>query len=145
MSFSQIRPKTREHIQFPVDCFSPICDNILMLNMLRKSSAPIIGGADPIVSVIKASSVRKAEADKRLRYYADEQADETMNLIRRRFSEGDAFRVFSLNIVKKIVAKLANLYRLPPRRVFDGMDQLQVEAISRALNAAVSPQGIGKP
>src|SRR3546814_3961403 len=60
-----------------------------------------------------------------------------MNLIRRRFSEGDAFRVFSLNIVKKIVDKLANLYRLPPRRVFDGMDQLEGEAIYRALNADV--------
>ncbi|MET4698864.1 hypothetical protein ABIE65_001886 [Constrictibacter sp. MBR-5] len=108
-----------------------------MLTMWRKPTAPFIGGADPIISVVKSSSARKAEADKRLRYYADEQADETINLIRRRFSEGDSFRVFSLNIVKKIVDKLANLYRLPPRRVFDGMDQLAGEDIYRALNADV--------
>lgn len=92
---------------------------------------------DPLISLVKASVSRKECAEKALRYYADQQADETLRLIARRWSDPTAFRVFTLNVVKKVVNKRANLYRIAPRRTFAGLDQAAGEAIYRALNADV--------
>ncbi|WP_291725231.1 hypothetical protein [Magnetospirillum sp. 64-120] len=92
---------------------------------------------DPIIALVNASADRKARAEKALRYYADRQSDETLRLITRRWSDPTAFRVFTLNVVKKVINKRANLYRIAPRRTFSGMDQAAGEAIYRALNADV--------
>lgn len=92
---------------------------------------------DPIIALVNASADRKARAEKALRYYADRQSDETLRLIARRWSDPTAFRVFTLNVVKKVINKRANLYRIAPRRTFSGMDQAAGEAIYRALNADV--------
>lgn len=92
---------------------------------------------DPVIKFVKASADRKARADKALQYYADEQAEETLRLISRRWSDPAAFRVFTVNLVKKIVNKRANLYRLPPRRQFTGMDQGAGDDLYRAINADV--------
>lgn len=92
---------------------------------------------DPMIALVQASAARKARAEKALRYYADQQADETLRLIARRWSDPAAFRIFTLNVVKKVVNKRANLYRIAPRRSFAGLDQAAGEAIYRALNADV--------
>lgn len=92
---------------------------------------------DPMIALVQASAARKARAEKALRYFADQQADETLRLIARRWSDPAAFRIFTLNVVKKVVNKRANLYRIAPRRSFTGLDQATGEAIYRALNADV--------
>lgn len=92
---------------------------------------------DPIIGVIKASAPRKEAAEKRLRYYADQQSEETLRLIARRWSDPAAFRLFQVNVVKKVVNKRANLYRIAPRRLFSGWDQEKGDALYRALNADV--------
>jgi hypothetical protein len=92
---------------------------------------------DPIIALIQASAPRKAKAEKWLRYYSDQQSEDTLRLIAQKWSKPETFRVFQINAVKKVVNKRANLYRLPPRRTFDGMDQEAGDAIYRALNADV--------
>jgi hypothetical protein len=86
------------------------------------------------VRIAQASRVRKEECAKRLRYYFDEQGDETMRLIARRWSHPDKFRVFTVNMVRKITDRRASTYRLPPRRTFTGIDQATGEALYRAMN-----------
>lgn len=86
------------------------------------------------IRIAQASRVRKDEAAKRLRYYFDEQGDETLRLIARRWSHPEKFRVFTVNMVRKITDRRASTYRLPPRRIFTGMDQAAGEALYRAMN-----------
>jgi hypothetical protein len=91
--------------------------------------------ANPLFDLVHASRSRKEDADKRLRYYADGQAAETLKLIARHWSDPSEFQIFSLNIVKKVTNKRAALYRLAPRRTFTGWDQAAGEALYRAINA----------
>ncbi|QQV78954.1 hypothetical protein H5J25_09630 [Sphingomonas aliaeris] len=70
-----------------------------------------------------------------MRYYWDEQSQETLQLIARKWSRPEDFRIFSINMVRKIVDKRASTYRLKPRRNFVGMDQATGDAIYRSLNA----------
>lgn len=92
---------------------------------------------DPVMNLIHASTPRKQRADKWMRFYADQQSDETLALIGQKWSRPETFRVFQVNIVKKVVNKRANLYRLQPRRTFDGFDQEAGDALYRAINADV--------
>ncbi|WP_246748198.1 hypothetical protein [Methylobacterium sp. SD274] len=89
------------------------------------------------MNLIHASSVRKQRADKWMRFYADQQSDDTLALIAQKWSRPETFRVFQVNVVKKIVNKRANLYRLQPRRTFHGLDQEAGDALYRAINADV--------
>lgn len=70
-----------------------------------------------------------------MRYYWDQQHDETLRLIARRFSKPEQFRIFSVNVVRAIVDKRASTYRMPPRRTFTGMDQATGDELYRAMNA----------
>jgi hypothetical protein len=92
---------------------------------------------NPLIEMANASHARKAKADKWLNYYADQQSAETFRLIARRFGSPETFRIFQLNVVRKIVNKRANLYRLAPRRVFEGLDQTAGDDFYRASNADV--------
>ena len=89
------------------------------------------------LELVRASQSRKARADKLQKYYFDQQSDETLRLIAKRWSKPESFRIFQVNMVKKIVNKRANLYRLAPRRTFDGVDQAAVEAIYKDANVDV--------
>jgi hypothetical protein len=92
---------------------------------------------NPLIELAQASHARKAKADKWLNYYADQQSADTYALIARRFGNPDAFRIFQLNVVRKIINKRANLYRLAPRRVFEGLAQTAGDDLYRACNADV--------
>lgn len=87
-----------------------------------------------VVRIAQASRPRKDECATRLRYYFDEQADATFALIARRWAHPEKFRVFSINIVKKITNRRATTYRLPPRRTFTGFDQAAADQLYRAMN-----------
>ncbi|WP_431850009.1 hypothetical protein [Allosphingosinicella sp.] len=87
-----------------------------------------------VVRIAQSSLDRKDECSKRLRYYFDEQSDATLNLVARRWSHPDKFRLFSINITKKIVNRRATTYRLSPRRTFAGLDQATGDQLYRAMN-----------
>jgi hypothetical protein len=87
-----------------------------------------------VVRIAQSSCIRKDECSKRLRYYFDEQSEETFRLITQRWSHPERFRVFPINIVKKITNRRATTYRLPPRRTFAGLDQAAGDRLYRAAN-----------
>ena len=88
-----------------------------------------------IVRLANASASRKNKCARRLRYYWDEQSQETLKLIARRWSRPEQFRLFSINVVRAITNRRANTYRIQPRRVFTGVDQATMDALYRAMNA----------
>ena len=89
------------------------------------------------LDLVKGSHARKDAAELRLRYYKDRQSDELLRLIRGRWSRAEQFRLFQINVVKKIIHRRATAYAVPPVRTFKGMDQATGEAIYTALNADV--------
>jgi len=98
----------------------------------------VIKFGSPLSDVVKIASSarqRKDECDRRLRYYWDASHDDAYRLIASRFSRPDQFRIFSVNLVRAIVDKRAGTYRLPPRRVFSGLDQAKGDELYRAMNA----------
>jgi hypothetical protein len=108
-----------------------------MPTFLKSVVSGQVSAVDPVLAFVKASQKRKDRADKWLAYYQDRQSDETYRLIARRWSEPEAFRVFTLNIVKKVVNKRANLYRLSPTRSFEGWSQEAGDALYQSINADV--------
>ncbi len=97
----------------------------------------LFNGADPILKIVKASTKRKEKADTRLRFYHDQQSDDTRALIAQRWSSPEDFRIFTINMVRKIIDKRATAYRLPPKRTFEGWDQDKGEALYRAIYANI--------
>lgn len=91
--------------------------------------------ATDTVRIASASRDRKDDCARRLRYYWDEQSQETFKLIARRWSRPEQFRLFSINVVRAITNRRANTYRIQPRRVFTGVDQAAMDALYRAMNA----------
>lgn len=91
--------------------------------------------ANEVVRITAASHVRKEETARRLRYYWDKQHDDAYRLIARRFSKPEHFRIFSVNLVRAIVDKRAGTYRMPPRRIFTGIDQSAGDALYKSMNA----------
>lgn len=89
------------------------------------------------LKIVKSSTARKAQAEKWLNYYHDQQSDETLRLIKLRWTRPETFRVFQVNAVKKVINKRANLYRLAPRRMFTNFDQVAGEEIYRAGNVDI--------
>lgn len=90
--------------------------------------------ASDTVRIANASRVRKDECSRRLRYYCDEQSQETFRLIARRWSRPEDFRLFSINVVRAITNRRANTYRIQPRRTFTGVDQATMDALYRSAN-----------
>ena len=86
--------------------------------------------AEPtFIDIVRASNERKTRAAKRLRYYHDQSAEETIALIRKRWSRPEDFRVFQINLVRKIINKRATTYRLAPKRIAEGWNQETLDAI----------------
>jgi hypothetical protein len=95
--------------------------------------------ADPIMLLVQGSAARKAAAELRLKYYADQQSEDLLSAIRQRWSRPEDFRLFQVNIVRKIVNKRAMVYKTAPVRTFSGMDQAAGEALysSAGVNVAL--------
>jgi hypothetical protein len=87
------------------------------------------------LKLVQSSADRKANAVQRHRYYHDQQADETLRLIAQRFSDPASFRIFTINILRRIVDKSAATYRVAPKRSFAGWSQETGEALYRLINA----------
>jgi hypothetical protein len=88
-----------------------------------------------VFQIASSSHVRKSDFTRRLRYYWDQSHDDALRLIAQRFSKPEQFRIFSVNLVRAIVDKRASTYRMPPRRVFTGMDQAAGDTLYRSMQA----------
>lgn len=88
---------------------------------------------------VNSSADRKKAADERLSLYLDEQADDTLRLIKEKWASDavKSFRPVQVNLVRKIADKRATVYKRAPRRTFDGWDQEKGEALYRTLGANV--------
>ena len=86
------------------------------------------------LDLVRKSESRKLRAAESLAFFDDKQDDTTLALIRRRFANPETFRVFSVNITKKIVSRRATAYQTPPVRTFDGWDQNAAAALYQAAN-----------
>ena len=92
---------------------------------------------DPILTIVKQSETRKADAELRLKFYQSRQTDDLLNLIKQRWSSPEDFRLFCINIVRKIVDKRAAVYMGTPYRTFEGMKQEDGAALYQAMGANV--------
>lgn len=106
-----------------------------MINALRSviPISPNAGGG--FIALVRQSEARKREAEVRLRFYQDRQSDDLLSLIRKRWSEPETFRLFCINIVRKIVNRKAMVYKAAPVRSFKGWEQERGESLYRAIGA----------
>jgi len=96
----------------------------------------LVPGFTPeFLQIVRASAGRKAESDLRLKFYHDQQSEETARLIAQRYASSQAFRLFQVNIVRKIINKRATAYRIAPKRTFEGMPQEVGEALYQSMAA----------
>ena len=117
-----------------------LLDFLQRLPKMPTTSAP--DAANPhyvpsLMDIVRASQTRKLKAETWLNYYRDQQSDDLYKLIKSRWAKPDDFRMFSLNIVKKVINRRATAYAVPPVRSFVGWDQKQGEALYTAMNADV--------
>ena len=90
------------------------------------------------LKLVQSSAARKADAEKRLRYYYDNQMADLEAIIARRWSRPEDFRLFCVNLTRKITDKRAMVYRAAPTRQFDGWEQAKGEALYRAMGVDVT-------
>lgn len=101
------------------------------------SILPFRKGEEAFLDIVKASAKRKAEADKRVKFYFDEQTDSLYQEIAAKWSEPDDFRLFQINVVKKIINRLASVYSDWPTRTFEGANQERMDDLYRYMRANV--------
>ncbi len=102
---------------------------MVALNFLR--------GTDPVITLIESSRDRKAATELRLKFYHSKQTDDLLDQIKKRWSTPEDFRLFFLNVVRKIVDKRAAVYMAAPFRTFEGMNQDDGATLYAALGANV--------
>lgn len=86
------------------------------------------------LDIVQGSNDRKARAAEALAFFDDKQDDVTLRLIRQRFASSESFRIFTVNMVKKVVSRRATAYQIPPTRTFEGWDQEAGNALYLAAN-----------
>jgi len=71
-----------------------------------------------------ATAARKREAAKRLNYFHSSQLEELESLLNTYFSEPDKLQKVCLNVVRKIIVNLSQIYLQPPKReLVNGTDR----------------------
>ncbi len=71
------------------------------------------------------NQARKTETAKRLNFYHDLQLERLEEQLNELFSEPEKMVELSLNIVKKIINNLAQVYQQPPKRTLEGTEKDQ--------------------
>ncbi len=97
----------------------------------------LLSGVDPVLAIVRKSASRKRAAELRLRYYLDRQSDDLLEQIKQRWSTPEDFRLFCLNVVRKVTDKRAMVYKATPFREFEGWAQDEGEALYRSMAANV--------
>ncbi len=84
-----------------------------------------------LVELAQSSKSRKDDAALRLAFYQDEQKSELLKDLAKQFRQPEKFQLFFLNLVKKVVNRLAVVYKEPPTRsVVNGSAKDQTIAAS---------------
>lgn len=95
------------------------------------------GTDNEFVKLIRSSQERKAKASAWLSAYQDDQVEELGRLITERWKSTDDFRLFFINIVRKLTDRKATVYKIAPKRTFEGWDQEKGEELYRDLRANI--------
>ncbi|CAK0742036.1 conserved hypothetical protein [Azospirillaceae bacterium] len=103
--------------------------------MWRRSMAWFSSVNQTFIERVQKSKARKDKAALWLRYYFGQQSPDLLALISAKWSKPEQFRLFEINIVRKICDKRAMVYLQKPRRTFGGFDQARGEALYRAMRA----------
>jgi hypothetical protein len=90
--------------------------------------------AKSFLDIVRSELWRKIKAEEAVRFFDDEQDDTTFELIRRRFASPESFRIFHVNMVRKIITRKAAAYQSTPARTFEGWDQQAGEALYASAN-----------
>ena len=79
----------------------------MALSLVQTSSAD-----DSFLQIVRNSQSRKADTDKRLRFYYSEQADALRQRLTERFSSkfSGRMQLLHVNLVRRIVNKVATVY-----------------------------------
>lgn len=92
--------------------------------MLFQSSVPMVMNKMNGELYTATTAARKREAAKRLNYFHSSQLDELESLLNTYFSEPDKLQKVCLNVVRKIIVNLSQIYLQPPKReLIDGTDR----------------------
>lgn len=91
--------------------------------MLFQSQVPIIFNRLNLQADSAASLARKTETAKRLDLYHDAQLDHLETRLNELFSDPSAMVKVCLNVVKKVVNNLAQVYREAPVRIIEGAEK----------------------
>jgi hypothetical protein len=91
--------------------------------MLFQSQVPIIFNRLNLQADSAASLARKTETAKRLDLYHDAQLDHLETRLNELFSDPSSMVKVCLNVVKKVVNNLAQVYREAPTRLIEGTDR----------------------
>jgi Phage portal protein, SPP1 Gp6-like len=87
--------------------------------MLFQSQVPQVLNKMGMTLYNSANQARKVETAKRLNFYHDEQLERLNEQLAELFSEPDKMVKLELNIIKKIINNLAQVYREPPTRTLE--------------------------
>ncbi len=90
--------------------------------MLFQSQVPIIFNRLNLQADSATSLARKTEASKRLDLYHDSQLDHLETKLNQLFSDPSSMVQVCLNITKKVINNLAQIYREAPLRAIEGSD-----------------------
>jgi hypothetical protein len=90
--------------------------------MLFNSTVPLVFSRLNLQADSAANLKRKEEAAKRLDYFHDEQLGHLETRLNQLFSDPSAMVKVALNVVKKVVNNLAQVYRESPTRLLEGSD-----------------------
>lgn len=94
--------------------------------------------ASPLIKRVTATRARKEKAATWLCLYRDEQADDLLTELKKRFKDpASRFQFFSVNIVKKIIDKRSMVYAGAAKRTFEGWSQDDGEQLYRDIRVDV--------
>jgi len=87
-----------------------------VLSFLRSTVGLSKTRGQQLVELAQSSKSRKDDAALRLAFYHDEQKTELLKDLAKQFRQPEKFQLFFLNLVKKVVNRLAVVYKEPPTR-----------------------------
>lgn len=101
--------------------------------MLFQSQVPQVLNKMGLTLYNSANQARKIETAKRLNFYHDEQLERLDEQLAELFSEPEKMIKLELNIIKKIINNLAQVYREPPTRTLEGGSEADTKLYAEIL------------
>ncbi len=96
---------------------------------------PFFNRESELLKIVRASKARKDRAQLFLDYYRDQQCADLLKLIQARWAEPSDFRLFFINLVRKVIDKKSMVFKVAPVRAFEGWDDDEGRALYEAMAA----------